>query len=84
LFVESFTPAADWPAAQDAFHRMVWPDRRPASVWMTRPEARTVSLTVVELNAERARMRYYARDHDDSPADQFVERTLPVAGQGNR
>jgi hypothetical protein len=79
LFAESFASAADWPAAQDAFHRHEWPDRGPASVWMTRPEARTVSLTVVELGPALARMSYYARQHDRSTADQAVETTLPIA-----
>jgi hypothetical protein len=79
LFAESFAPGADWSAAQDAFHRHQWSDRRPASVWMTRAEARTVSLTVIELTASEVRLRYYSRDTDDSPADRAIEAVLPVA-----
>ncbi|MEO1236354.1 MAG: NRDE family protein [Planctomycetota bacterium] len=37
------------PDAQDAFHRHRWPDRTPVSVKMHRPDARTVSRTVVEV-----------------------------------
>jgi hypothetical protein len=83
LFAESFAPAADWIAAQDRFHRHQWPDRRPASVWMTRPEARTVSLTVIEMDSREVRFRYYAREGDDSPADVAVEAKLSV-GQAPR
>lgn len=80
LFAESFTAEADWQAAQDAFHRYQWPDRPEASVWMTRPEARTVSLTVVELGPRAARMSYYARDDDRSSAEVPVQTTLAIVG----
>ncbi|MBX3363304.1 MAG: NRDE family protein [Phycisphaeraceae bacterium] len=36
---------------QDAFHRHQWPDRLPISVLMSRPDARTVSITHVEVTA---------------------------------
>jgi hypothetical protein len=39
------TPTA---AAQDAYHRHAWAGRGAASVWMSRADARTVSVTVVE------------------------------------
>ncbi len=61
LFDHSFFGSACDPAAQDGFHRHVWPGREFASVWMTRPEARTVSITTVELDAHGARMTYEAR-----------------------
>jgi Transport and Golgi organisation 2 len=84
LFDEYFVAGADWPAAQDAFHRHVWPGRELASVWMTRPEARTVSLTVVEMGPQDVRMRYYARPNDDSSADQAEALSAPIAtGRGN-
>ena len=78
LFEECFAAAADWPAAQDAFHRHEWPGREFSSVWMTRPEARTVSLTVVEMGPQEVRMRYYARTSDDSPANEAKELSLPI------
>jgi hypothetical protein len=81
LFAESFAARGEWPAAQDVFHRPPRPGREFSSVWMTRPEARTVSLTVVELSPALARMRYYARDDDDSAADDPVEITLPLVAR---
>jgi hypothetical protein len=47
------------PAAQDAFHRHQWPDRPHLSVCMSRPEARTVSLAVVEIGPAYVRMEYF-------------------------
>jgi hypothetical protein len=46
------------PAAQDAFHRHSWPDRREVSVFMSRPDARTVSITTIELHRDRIEMIY--------------------------
>lgn len=37
------------PGAQDAFHRHQWPDRPELSVLMARPDARTVSITTIEV-----------------------------------
>ena len=48
------------PEAQDAFHRHQWRDRPHLSVRMERPEARTVSRTIIELNCRNARLRYVA------------------------
>ncbi len=61
----SVLPAADLTAAQDAFHRHFWPRREFASVWMTRPEARTQSITWCELTVNEVTMRYAARDWGD-------------------
>ena len=49
--------------AQDAFHRHVWPDRTEVSVMMSRGDARTVSVTTVEVirsgsGAPAVSMRY--------------------------
>jgi uncharacterized protein with NRDE domain len=46
-------------ATQDAFHRHFWPDRSHVSVCMSRPDARTVSYTVVTLSARRVTMIYH-------------------------
>jgi hypothetical protein len=65
LFAEMLDSSADLPSAQDAFHRHVWPGREFASVWMTRAEARTQSITWCELDARESSMRYAARDAGD-------------------
>jgi Transport and Golgi organisation 2 len=62
------------PAAQDAFHRHSWSDRREVSVLMSRPDARTVSVTTIELYQDRVEMAY----HDvDAPLSNC--RTLRIA-----
>ncbi|MDX9910223.1 MAG: NRDE family protein [Phycisphaerales bacterium] len=40
---------AEVRAAQDAFHHHAWPERRHVSVLMSRPEARTVSITSIDV-----------------------------------
>jgi hypothetical protein len=59
LFEEYFVKGADWRQRQDAYHRHFWPDRRHLSVCMMRPEARTVSLTVVEMGHNQVQMDYF-------------------------
>jgi len=49
---------AAWPAAQEAFHRSQWTDRPALSVRMSRPGARTVSRTTIDLHEGTARMQY--------------------------
>jgi hypothetical protein len=49
---------------QDAYHRHRWPSRDHLSVCMARPDARTVSRTVIELSAQAIEMRY--ADLDES------------------
>lgn len=44
--------------SQDAFHRHSWPHRPEISVFMSRPDARTVSITTVELYRDRLSMTY--------------------------
>jgi hypothetical protein len=65
LFATMLHTGADLPAAQDAFHRHVWSGREFASVWMTRAEARTQSITWCELNAREVILRYASRDGED-------------------
>lgn len=62
---ERLVAAAPGPRVQDTFHRHRWPDRPELSVLMSREEARTVSITTVELRREapgraRVSMRYEA------------------------
>lgn len=47
--------------AQDRFHRHCWPDRPAVSVCMTRPDAMTVSHTVVNVSARDVTVGYTAR-----------------------
>jgi Transport and Golgi organisation 2 len=79
LFDQVLCADFDRAAAQDAFHRHVWPGREFASVWMTRPEARTVSLTIVELGPRDVRMLYYAREDDASDGLEAEQSSLPIA-----
>jgi hypothetical protein len=46
--------------AQARFHRHRWPDRPDVSVCMARPDAMTVSHTVVDVSAERVTIGYTA------------------------
>jgi hypothetical protein len=53
--------AAGGPAvAQDAFHHHQWPGRGELSVLMSRADARTVSITTVEIGERRVWMEYLA------------------------
>jgi hypothetical protein len=47
---ESELAGAAQPIAQDRFHRHIWPARPEISVLMSRPDARTVSVTTVEVH----------------------------------
>lgn len=46
------------PAAQDAFHRHRWPDQPHLSVNMSRADARTVSITIIEVRGSGMTMAY--------------------------
>ncbi len=59
LFRHWFHGPGDWPAEQDAFHRHQWPDAPELSVCMNRPEACTVSYTVVEIAAKQVTLIYH-------------------------
>ncbi|MEK6676434.1 MAG: NRDE family protein [Planctomycetota bacterium] len=73
LFEEMFFDTVDFGATQDAFHRHSWPDRTHLSVCMSRPEAMTVSNTVVEVSSDRVRLRYVG-----AAPDQPVEKELTL------
>ncbi len=66
LFEEFFGAGQDWRGQQDAYHRHAWPERRHLSVCMWRPEAQTVSLTVVEMEGDGVRMDYFAGGPDQA------------------
>jgi hypothetical protein len=48
------------PAAQDGFHCHQWPDLKSLSVRMERPDACTVSRSVIEVHADRVKFAYEA------------------------
>jgi hypothetical protein len=70
LFEDMLGQGGD-PESQDAFHRHKWDDRPEASVLMSRDDARTVSITTVDVTSRgpgfvQARMAYkpvYALEH---------------------
>ena len=75
LFEERFVgDPTDWPKRQDAFHRHAWNDRPELSVCMTRSDAMSVSLTVVELAEDRVIMTY----HPGLPSEPTEELTLTL------
>lgn len=49
---------SEWKRLQDAFHRHRWPDAAHLSVRMDRQDARTVSLTTIEVGPSIVRMSY--------------------------
>ena len=57
------------PHAQDRYHRHAWQERGPQSVLMTRGDARTVSITAVEVGDEYRRMTYTQIADTESEAD---------------
>lgn len=64
LFRAMFAEPGRWLAAQDEFHRHRWPDRPHLSVCMDRPEARTVSYTVIDVAVGSARLTYSGEPPD--------------------
>ncbi|MCA9245150.1 MAG: NRDE family protein [Phycisphaerales bacterium] len=63
-------------AAQDAYHRHTWPDREHLSVWMSRAEAWTTGLTVVESQTDVVRLAYASRA-DVERGSPLRELTIP-------
>lgn len=78
LFDELLGASADPTAAQNVFHRHRWPDRPHVSVCMSRPEARTVSLTVVEITPTRCRLVYYPESPDQAPEPATLDLPMQV------
>lgn len=63
LFRKIMAEHGHGPLAQDRFHAHTWPERPEISVMMNRPDARTVSVTTVEVSSRpgepvRVRMNY--------------------------
>jgi hypothetical protein len=60
LFQRTFNHPYDPRVAQDLFHRHQWPGREAISVNMRRPDARTVSQTIVEVRDGSVTLAYRA------------------------
>ena len=74
LFNSWFTgDSASWPERQDAFHRHRWEDRPELSVCMSRSDARTVSLTAVEVEPGGVGMLYHAGPPCEPAEDTLLE-----------
>lgn len=73
------TNLAEWPAVQDAFHRHRWAGREHLSVDMCRPDAQTVSRSVIELDDTAATYRY-AADPADSGSETITTLSFLRAG----
>ncbi|MEC9372792.1 MAG: NRDE family protein [Planctomycetota bacterium] len=71
LFAEWFASSGHTPDRQDAFHDHVWPDRTEQSVRMSRPDARTVSTTTVEIRRNRDAASVFMRYVDDAGASEI-------------
>jgi hypothetical protein len=80
LFQEMFAGDSPWSTAQDAFHRHSWPGNGPASVWMTRPEAMTVSLTEILLGPDRVAVTYRPRVADTGETSEVEPISLAIQG----
>jgi len=65
-------PVSTWTEQQAAFHRHVWPDNPELSVCMSRPDAKTVSLTAVEVSGTEVRLRYHPAPPNDPAEDAVV------------
>ncbi len=59
LFDRMFASTGDMSMIQDSYHRHQWAKRPAWSVCMSRPEAATVSYSVIEIGARGAAMTYF-------------------------
>lgn len=78
LFNLLFAAPKDPLQAQTVFHRHRWDDQPHLSVSMRREDARTVSLTTVDLSGDVFGMTYTPLAEDGSPAAPSCEHRLPV------
>jgi hypothetical protein len=64
LFEEAFAQDGDLADLQDFFHRHRWPGRPHLSVCMSRPDAWTVSHTIIDLGRDTIALRYHPKPPD--------------------
>jgi hypothetical protein len=67
VFDEMVVQGGLTPDAQDRFHRHIWADHPELSVLMSRPDARTVSITTVEVGAPTNGTFGVRMDHQPVP-----------------
>jgi hypothetical protein len=72
LFQRAFNGPADPRVAQDLFHRHQWRGREAISVNMRRPDARTVSQTIIEVRAGSVTLAYRAIEWPHAVAVQLA------------
>jgi hypothetical protein len=82
LFDAIFGTGADVLESQRAFHEHAWPDAGHLSVAMSRPDARTMSRTVIDLHGSRVRLAWTPLDDLLAPARGAVELELVTARAG--
>lgn len=78
LFGEVLRESSDAFEAQHRFHSHQWPDRRHMSVLMARPDARTVSRTIVEVRSDSVRMTYRSLAETHSTMSASESMVLPL------
>jgi hypothetical protein len=76
LFATMFADHAPWREIQDAFHRHRWPGLEGVSVNMSRPEACTVSQTIVEITNDAVTMTYHGAPPNETVSP--VTKSLPL------
>ena len=81
LFEALLAGPGDAVARQDAFHRHSWPDQPHLSVCMCRPDACTVSHTVIRLSPSDVVMTYFAGAPDRPSAAVTDRLRIPPGGQ---
>jgi hypothetical protein len=81
LFEALLAGPGDAVARQDAFHRHSWPDGPHLSVCMRRPDACTVSHTVIRLSPSDVVMTYFAGAPDRPSAAVTDRLRIPQGGQ---
>lgn len=78
LFGELLRESSDIFEAQHRFHSHQWPNRRHMSVLMARPDARTVSRTIVEVRSDSVRMKYRSLAETHSTLSASESMVLPL------
>jgi hypothetical protein len=76
LFEEMMQTQGISADTQDRFHRHSWLNRAHLSVCMRRPDARTVSHTIIELGLETIDFDYHAAAPDEAGSD--YRTTIPL------
>jgi len=69
------------PEVQDRYHLHVWPDRPALSVLMARPDARTVSITTVEVGPRPGALPLVRMHYKPVLVEARAAREIPVAAR---